>query len=158
MADLVQNSGREFHGASPPGSLVNHLVDADTLIFQGSALMHSASNGTMVNCTPTAGGKFAGFAVEMTDNRVGSLAGGAVGDASVQVQDKGKVWLTVAKAGTFARGDIDTVYASDGDTFTTAAGTNNIDIGRVVRVSEEAIGAASGRVLVAFEADAVRIL
>ena len=158
MANLVQNTGRDFHGAAPPGSLVNHLVDADLLLFQGAAVMHSASNGAMINCVPSVAGKFAGFTVEMTDNRVGSLAGGTVGDASVQVQQRGMVWLTVAKAGTWARGDIDTIYASDGDTFTTSAGTNNIDIGRVVRVSEEAIGATSGRVLVCFEADAVRSL
>lgn len=158
MTDLVQNSGREFHGAAPPGSRVNHTVDADTLIFEGAALMHSAANGTAVNVTPTANGLFIGFAIEQADNRVGSIAGGAVGDAAVQAQQDGMVWLEVAKAGNWARGNQDTVYASDSDTFTTAAGGNHIDIGKVVRVSEEAIGATAGRVLVHFQANAVRSL
>mgnify|MGYP003630628305 FL=1 len=158
MTNLVQNSGREFHGAAPPGSVVSHLVDADTLTFEGAALMHSASNGTVISCAPLSGGLFAGFAIEQTDNRVGSIAGGAVGDASVDVQQFGLVWLEVANAGNWARGDQDTVHASDNNTFTIAAGTDNIDIGKVVLVSEEAIGAATGRVLVRFEANAVRSL
>jgi len=157
MADLIQNEGREFHGAPPPGSLVNFPVNADTIVYEGAALMHNASNGAAQNCTPTASAEFMGFAIELTENRDGSLNGGALAAATVRVQTHGMVWLDVTKGSAFARLDAGTnVYASDSDTFTTSAGTNNVLIGRIVMVPEETVGANAGRVLVHFQNTAVR--
>jgi hypothetical protein len=159
MTNLIRNSPRDFQGASPPGANVIHSVDANLKIWEGAALMHSASNGCLANVTPTASGKFAGFAIEEVDNLTGSPLGGTAGSARCTVQKDGKVWLTVAHTSTFARGDVGaTVYASDNDTFTLDAGTNNILIGKLDLVPESVIGAASGRVLVAFEATSERSL
>jgi hypothetical protein len=147
MVDLIENRGRDYHGKRGPH--VRHPVDADTELFEGAALMHSAANGSLRNCTPTASGKFAGIAVDYADNRVGSVHGGAVGDAEITVDADCMVWLDVTKAGGWARGDNDNVYASDGNTFTTSSGTNNILIGKVVMVAEESIGVTTAtRVLV----------
>lgn len=155
MVDLVQNLGRDFHGSRGPH--VKHSVDADTEMFEGSALMHSDSNGAMINCTPTANGKFAGISVDYVDNRVGSLAGGGVGDAEILIDQDCMVWLEVTRAAGWGRGANDTVYASDGNTFTTSSGTNNIVIGKVVKVPEESVGVTTAtRVLVHAQATARR--
>lgn len=154
MANKIRNEGRDFHGSRGPH--VNHQVDADTELFEGSALMHAA-NGTVDNCAPTAGAKFSGFSVSYADNRVGSLSGGTVGDAEIAVDQDCLVWLDVTKAGGWSRGDTDTVYASDGDTFTTTDGGDYIDLGKVVKVPEESVGVTTAtRVLVHAQADALR--
>jgi len=156
MANLTTNTPRLYHGAPPPGSIRALPASANTQYFEGAALMKDATTGALISCTPTASGKFAGFAMQDRDNRTGSIYGGTAGSTTVDVQTEGVVWLTVAKAGTFARGDEDTVYCSDDDTFTTSAGTNNIVVGKIVHVPEAAIGAASALVLVKFEASANR--
>lgn len=153
MADMVRNTPRDFQGASPSGSIEAQAMPANLEVFDGSALMHNASTGALAKCTPTASGKFAGFAIEHVDNRTGSPLGGTLGSTTCQVQRRGKIWLTVASGSTWARTMVgDTVYAFDDDTFTLSAGTNNILIGKVAMVPESAVGAASARVLVAFEA------
>jgi hypothetical protein len=159
MANLVRNTPRPMQGNTPPGSIVALPVDANLEIFEGDALYHTVANGALAKVTPTASGKFAGFAVEYVDNRTGSPLGGTAGSTTCQVQRRGKAWLTVAHTGTWARTDVDaTVYASDSDTFTLSAGTNNIPVGKVSLIPEAVIGAASGQVLVAFEATSERSL
>lgn len=157
MTDLNANKPRKMLGA--PGRRLAHSVDANLRVFTGAALMLSASNGCAALVTPTAGGKFLGFAAEEKDNRTGSPFGGTAASTTVDVECEGIAYLTVASGGTWARTTHgDTVYASDSDTFTLSAGTNNIVIGKVARVPEEAIGQATAEVLVAFDATATRDL
>lgn len=154
MADLSANSPRQFHGS--PSPIASFAVDANLQVFAGSALLKKA-DGTAILCTPTASGQFLGFALQQVDNRTTGPYGGAAGDAFVDIAMAGLAWLTVANGSNWARSDSAvTVYASDSDTFTTAAGTNNIVVGKVVHVPEAAIGAASAVVLVKFEAAAIR--
>jgi hypothetical protein len=155
MANLTENKPRKFHGA--PGPRIAYPMNANSELFAGAALMKDASTGAAANCVPTASGQFLGFAHEGKNNLTGSPFGGTAGSTTVVVETKGKAWLTVANGSNWARTDSGvTVYASDGDTFTTAAGTNNIPIGKVHLVPEAAIGAASAEILVAFEATADR--
>lgn len=155
MTDLTANKPRKFQGE--PHEKVAYPVGANLLVYAGAALQVSASDGTAVVCTPTASGKLLGFAWEQKDNRTGSPYGGTAGSTTVEIVHRGLVWLTVANGSNWARTDVGaTIYCSDGDTFTTAAGTNNIVVGKVVVVPEAAIGAASGEVLVYFEATALR--
>jgi hypothetical protein len=158
MPNLIQNTPRQFQGSAPLGSIRALPASANTRYWQGAAVMKDATTGALISCTPTASGKFAGFVEEEKDNRTGSIYGGTVGSAQVNVQTEGLVWLTVAKAGTFARGDEDTVYCSDDDTFTVSAGTNNIIVGKIAFVPEAAIGQASALVLVKFQSSADRSL
>lgn len=155
MADLTMNKPRQFQGT--PGPKVTIPVDANLRVFAGAALMKSASNGCAALATPTASGQFYGFATEEKDNRTGSPFGGTAGSTTVEVEMDGLVWLDVANGSNWARGDSGvTIYASDSDTFTTSAGTNNIVIGKVVLVPESVIGAATGKVLVLAQATAFR--
>lgn len=158
MPNLIQNTPRQFQGATPIGSIRALPASANTQYFEGAALMKDATTGALISCTPTASGKFAGFSIEQKDNRTGSPYGGAVGATTVNVQTEGLVWLTVTKAANFARGDEDTVYCTDDDTFTVAVGTNNIVVGKVVLVPEASIGAGSSGalVLVKFQSSADR--
>jgi hypothetical protein len=156
VTNLIENTPRTFQGDRLPGSVRALPASANTKYFQGAALMKDASTGALISCTPTASGKFAGFAEMDRDNSTGSIHGGTVGSTTVDVCTEGLVWLTVAKAANFARGDEDTVYASDDNTFTVAAGSNNIVVGKIVLVPEAAIGAASGMVLVKFQSSSDR--
>lgn len=158
MANLIQNTPRTYQGAPPNGSLRALPASANTKYFQGAAVMKDATTGALISCTPTASGKFVGFVEEAKDNSTGSPYGGTLASTTVNCFCEGLVWLTVAKAGTFARGDEDTVYCSDDDTFTVAAGTNNIFVGKIAVVPEAAIGAASALVLVKFQSTADRSL
>lgn len=156
MANLAVNTPRTFHGDYLPGAIRALPASANTQYFEGAALMKDATTGALISCTPTASGKFAGFAMHDRDNRTGSPYGGTLASCNVEVLTEGVVLLTVAKAGTFARGDEDTVYCSDDDTFTVSAGTNNIIVGKIVHVPEAAVGATSAVVWVKFEASANR--
>lgn len=156
MANMTFNTPRLYHGAIPPGAIRALPASANSQYFEGAAVMKDASTGALISCTPTASGKFAGFTTQDKDNRTGSAFGGTAGSTTVDTITEGLVWLVVAKAGTFARGDEDTVYASDDDTFTVSAGTNNIVVGKIVLVPEAAIGQTSALVLVKFEASANR--
>jgi hypothetical protein len=159
MPNLTSNSPRTFQGDAPAGSVVPFSLAANLKLWEGAAVMHDSGNGSLINCVPTASGLFAGFCIEEVDNLTGSVAGGALAAVTAQVQTHGLVWLTVAALTTWGRSLVNqTVYASDGDSFTLAAGTNNILIGKVVLVPEAAIGAASAMVLVAFEASSMRSL
>jgi len=156
MTNLTRNSPREFHGSPPDGSVLALPASANTRYWDGAALMKDATTGALISCTPTASGKFAGICIEEKDNRTGSPYGGTAGSTTVQVQTRGPVWLDVANASNWARGDELTVHASDDNTFTTDAGTNNIVIGKSCLIPESVIGAATGRVLVAIEGSAMR--
>lgn len=154
MTTLSANKGREFQG--PIGLKASQPVGANVKVFEGAALLKD-SDGTAILATPTASGQFLGFAVEYKDNLTGSMYGGTDGSTTVEVAMEGNVWLTVANGSNWARADTNvTIYASDDDTFTTSAGTNNIVIGKTVLIPEAAIGAASALVLVHFEASALR--
>lgn len=158
MADLTAAAPRKGFGA--PVNEVEWDMNANSQLFAGSALMLDASTGLAANATPTASGVFLGFAKESKDNRTGSPYGGLARSTSIKVEAKGIAHLTVARASsTFVATDVGTtVYASDGNTFTTSAGTNNILIGKIYSVPAAAVGAASAELLVAFEATALRSL
>jgi len=157
MTDLTNNSPRKFEGENIEN--MTFPMGANLQLFAGSALMMAAATGLAANCTPTASGIFIGFADEEKDNRTGSAFGGLAASCNIAIRARGRVWLTVAEAGNWARTQIGaTVYASDGNVFTTAAGTNNILIGKVAAIPTAAVGAASASILVAFEAEAFQSL
>lgn len=146
MTALTANTPRAFQGELREA---NFEVGANLEVFVGQAMIAGA-NG-IINATPTASGDFVGFARAYADNRTGAVPyGGAARAVEVPVAVQGFVWLTVANGSNWAYSDLGaTVYASDGNTFTNSAGTNNIVIGTVVNV-DKALGAASGLVLVKF--------
>ena len=155
MTDLTSAKPRLFHG--PVGPIVNYPMPANTQLFHGAALMRAAAAATVANCTPTASGQFLGFGETTVDNRTGGEFGGAAAAVDMPVRMEGFAWLTVANSSNWAVTDTNaTVYASDGDTFTTAAGTNNIVVGKVVHIPTAAVGAPSGVVLVFFQASPLR--
>lgn len=156
MTNLIENTPRTYHGAQPTGSQRALPASANTNYFEGAAVMKDATTGALISCTPTASGKFAGFVLEPKNNATGSVYGGTAGSTQINVQTEGLVWLSVAHTSTFARGDELTVYASDDNTFTLSAGTNNIVIGKVAFVPEAVVGQSSGVVLVKFESSADR--
>lgn len=144
MADLTYNSGREFRGQT---RVADFEVGPAQEVFQGMALMTGA-NG-VIPAAPSASEKFVGFADEYVDNTSGSVLGGGNRAGRVRVIVEGYVLLTVANGSNWAATDVGVqVYASDSDTFTTAAGSNNQPIGKVVEVPGAAIGNASGLILV----------
>lgn len=158
MADLTVMKPRPGFGA--PEREVEWDMNANSQLFAGAALMLDASTGLAANVTPTASGVYIGLAKESKDNRTGSVYGGTARSTSIKVEAKGIAELTVARASsTFVATDVGTtVYASDSDTFTTSAGTNNIPIGKIFFIPAATIGAASGTLLVAHEATALRSL
>lgn len=160
MADLIENKNPPRVYEGPAGPVRNWPMAANTQLFAGAALMMAAASGYAANCTPTASGVFIGFALEGKDNRTNSPYGGTNGSTGIDVRQSGRVELVVARASsTFVLTDVGTtVYASDGDTFTTSAGTNNIPIGKIAVVPAAAVGQASATLLVDFEATSLRSL
>ena len=156
MTDLTRTAPRTFQGDTALRPKITYAAGANVNYLMGMALIKAAATGAAALATPTASGKLLGFVEEPLDNRTGAPHGGTLASAEVTVALQGLIWLTVAKAANFARGDEDTVYCSDSDTFTVDAGTNNIVVGKIVKVPEEAVGAASGVVLVWFQASALR--
>jgi hypothetical protein len=156
MADLTVDKPRKFQG--PNFGQVIYPMLTNTQLFAGAAVMLDAA-GLAVVAAALATQKFAGFAKQYADNRTGSPRGGASGAEQVECETKGKVWLTVTNSGNWARTDVGTtIYATDSDTFTTSAGTNNIIVGKVIHVPESVVAAANtvGEVLIAFEGVAER--
>jgi hypothetical protein len=158
MTDLSANKVRTYVGA--PGRQIEWPMGANSQLYLGAALMMNASTGRAANVTPTASGVFIGFARGDKDNRTGSPYGGTDGSTTITTLQNGRVLLTVARASsTFVLTDVGTtVYASDGDTFTTSAGTNNIPIGKIAFVPDAAVGNASAQLEVDFEATSQRSL
>lgn len=158
MANLTATKSRPYQGA--PGHELEWPMAANTQLFCGAFLMMAAATGYAANCVPTASGVFAGIARNDSDNRTGSPYGGTNGSTSITVTQRGRVWATVARASsTFVLTDVGTtVYASDGDTLTTDAGTNNILIGKIAQVPAAAVGAASAELLIDYEATSLRSL
>jgi hypothetical protein len=142
MTNQTRNIPRKGEG---PGRVYEHAVAANTLIFAGMACIRIAANGYAGIATPGASAKFLGIAEAECNNLTGSDLGGAAGAGKVKIVRSGVVVLPVARAtSVFAKTDGDVqVYAFDGSTFTTDAGTNNVPIGKVVEIPAEAIGAAS---------------
>lgn len=156
MTDLIANKPRKYQGE--PVAQVPYPMLTNTQLFAGAAVMLDAA-GLAVVAAALATQKFAGFARQYADNRTGSPGGGASGANLVECETKGKVWLTVTNSGNWARTDVGiTIYATDSDTFTTSAGTNNIIVGKVIHVPEALVAAATtvGEVLIAFEGLAER--
>jgi hypothetical protein len=152
MTDLIANKPRKFQGE--PASQMQYPMLTNTQLFAGAAVMLDAA-GLLVVAAALATQKFAGFMRQYADNRTGSPSGGASGAALGEVETRGKVWLTVTNSGNWARTDVGTtIYATDSDTFTTSAGTNNIIVGKVAMVPEALVAAGTtvGEVLIVFEA------
>ncbi len=157
MTDLTADKPRAFLG--PRGPSLGWPMAANLQLFMGAALMMNASTGLAANVTPTASAQFIGFAEAGVDNRTGSVYGGAAAAVDIPVTQSGRVLLSVAKGSAIALTDVGTtVYASDGDTFTTSAGTNNIPIGKILSVPAAAVGSNTADVWVAYEATAERSL
>lgn len=157
MTNLTESTPRKFLG--PPGRRIAWAAKANKNYFPGAALMKDASDGSAISCTPTANGEFLGFCVEAKNNLTGSVYGGTLASTEVIIEQNGSVELSVTRAsGNWARTDSGTiVYASDDNTFTTDAGTNNIPIGRVHMVLDAAVGNSGAQtVQVAFGAVALR--
>ncbi len=147
MTNLVANKPRTFRGERVMSSID---VEASTNIFQGAAI-EEGSNGGAQNLTG-AGTTFLGLSLEEGLNGSGALGGKRVTFAGRGVAllyvDHNSVAIARTAVGA-------AVYASDGDTFTTVS-TSNQQIGKVVEVPPETVGATAGWLWVAFEGAAFR--
>lgn len=156
MAQLTGNKVRQYHGDL--SHKITLPMPADTRLFAGAAVMPDGTNGLIQNVTATASGKFYGFTLEEKDNRTGSPYGGTAGSTTIEVLTKGVLMLRgqVHSGGTnWVAADVGaTFYASDGDTFTDSAGTNNIAIGKILAVMTP--GGTTSDVLISFEASGHR--
>lgn len=122
MAQLASDTPRIYE----TGDRNSLPVAAATKIYEGSAV--GVATGAAYARPLQAGDRFVGFAVVQADNS----AGGA-GDAYVRTHKHGAIRLTVAGVATTSIGA--KVYATDGNTFTTADGGGaNTLIGVVARV------------------------
>ena len=157
MADLTQNNPRSGQGA--PKWEIEWPMSANSQLWAGAALMMDPATGLAVNVTPTASALFLGFAKEGKDNRTGSPYGGLASSTTIKVEQEGRVFLPVTHGTTWALQDAGkTVYASDGNTFTLAAGTNNVPVGKVAYVPLGTVGTALGEILVDYAAGSLRDL
>jgi hypothetical protein len=153
MTDLVANDPRSFHG--DPQEKIAFPMNANSQLFAGAALM--VSSGYAANCTPTASGLFLGFAVEAKDNRTGSPYGGTANSTTIEASLRGIVVLKnqVKSSGNWAAADVGaTFYALDGNVLTDSAGTNNIIIGKIVKIS--VLGGTTADVFVSYESSMLR--
>ena len=133
------------YGAGVNEYMIKSPVRAAVHIFEGSAVS-SPADGYCRPLTAAAAEGFRGFAEEGFDN---TAAGAANGDGQTLLRKKGTVLLDVV--GVSGEGDIGAdVYASDDDTFTLSAGTNNVKIGKIVHFDSGTM------VRVAFEATELR--
>ena len=148
MADLSSNSGLAYQGEIRKRTFD---VGANLEVFAGQAMI-SGANG-IVNATSGAGADFAGFAYGYVNNLTNSIPhGGAARATEVECVIQGFVELTVANAAAAAFTHDDkglVVYATDGATFTTDSTGNAVVIGAIEEL-DDAVGAASGTVLVKF--------
>lgn len=119
MTTLAANKTRKFY----IGGEQEYPVIAADIIYQGGAV---GENGSGYARPLAAGDAFLGFAVAKADN-----SGGAAGDVSVTVKDRGFIELPISGLAITAN-DRALVYASDDDTFTLTASTNTL-IGTVSR-------------------------
>lgn len=154
MADLTANSPRILQGA--PLEKIAFPMGSNSQLFAGAALMVSAA-GYAANCTPTASGRFLGIATEGKDNRTGSPYGGTANSTMIEVAMRGFLVLKnhARSSSNWTEADIGaTLYASDGNTFTDSAGTNNIVVGKIAKIS--ALGASTADLTVYFESTMLR--
>lgn len=121
MSQLTADISRKYGISEGPRSY--EPVKAAVAIFQNSAL---GDDGSGYARQLVAGDPFRGFANAAADN-----SAGAAGAIDVEVRKSGEVTLSVT--GVTGVADIDdTVYASDGNTFTKSS-TGNTAIGKIVR-------------------------
>lgn len=109
---------------------MDYPVAASTKIYAGSMVSVNSSNNAIPS-GDTASTKFVGIAKDMVDNSAGSA-----GDKRVVVHRNGVAKL--ATAATFAVGDVACV-SDDANVTTAALATNDIAVGRVVRVDSGAV-------------------
>ena len=140
MADLAANSGRKYQGNPVK---MSYDVGPNLEVFAGQAMIAGA-NG-IVNATPGAGADFIGFAMEHVDNRNNvEPHNGANRATTAEVAIEGYVWLDVDNGAAITFDDIGLqVYATDGNTFVTAAVSNNVPIGKIVNVDAAVVGGAN---------------
>jgi hypothetical protein len=119
MTTLAADKARKFE----LGIIEEYPVIADDIIYEGAAVGENASGFAR---PLVAADVFLGFADRKVDN-----TGGAAGDKTVRVKQKGKIVLPVVGAD-ITSNDRPAVYASDDDTFTLTA-TSNSKIGFVSR-------------------------
>lgn len=125
MANLTAVANRIFET-----SMLNDLpVKDNVVIYQGSAVSVVAATGyaQQIASAASATDNFAGFANATADNTV---TGHTAGGINVNVVTEGLIQLAVTGATIASVGA--SVYASDGNTFTTTS-TNNVLIGTVKR-------------------------
>lgn len=139
MANLATTTPRTYQAL--PTAYVDYAMAASTTIYEGSALSDTGSATTATNVAETlvAGENFMGFAntTVTTGSAVGTV--NAVAEGVIQLVVSG---VTAASLGV-------TVYASDGNTFTTTS-TSNSSIGKVVKI------VSGTTVLVKFQATGYR--
>jgi hypothetical protein len=123
MAQLTKDTPRVFENTGPID--FNDLPASNVAIYEGSAVSIASGYARQLNTSDTTDG-FAGFCEKACDNSAGSA-----GDKNVRVRSRGYVKLSVTNVSAVTNVS-DAVYASDGNTFTTAS-TGNIQIGKVVR-------------------------
>jgi len=137
MANLITNTPRDFRGVSKRGRLD---VGANVRVYVGQAMM--AGTGGMVNCASGAGADFVGFAEESVNNLTNSVPhGGAARATQADLATAGSVYLSVDNLTAWTFDDYGLpVYASDGNTFTTASSASQVPIGKVADVNAAVAG------------------
>lgn len=123
MAQLTKDTPRVYELAGAPD--FNDIPCSAAAIYEGSAVSINSGYARQLNTADTTDG-FAGFCEKQCDNSAGSA-----GDKNVRVRARGYAKLSVTGASAVTN-VTDAVYASDGNTFTTAS-TGNLQIGKVVR-------------------------
>lgn len=108
-----------------PGHLVDSPVVASDIIYQGALVKHNAA-GYIAPAAAESGAVFAGVAYERVDN-----SSGAAGDKMVRVIKMGTFLLTGSG---FTQANVGaSVYASDDQTISTTQGTNEQEVGKIVK-------------------------
>jgi len=124
MAQLTKDTPRVFELSG--AEYWNDLPQAAEASYEGSAAsINSSGYARQLNVADTGEG-FAGFIEKGSDNSAGSA-----GDKNLRIRQRGIVKLSVANTSAVTNIN-DAVYASDGNTFTTAS-TGNLQIGKVIR-------------------------
>lgn len=150
MTNLSAASPRKYRGTLRKASID---VEAATKLWEGSAIQENGSNGGAENLTGT-GTTFVGIADESVDNTAG-----LIGAKRITYVAEGTFLLYVDNNGVaFTRGAQEaTIYATDGNTFTTVS-TNNQTIGKCEEVPPETVGATAGYLWVRVEGKSARSL
>ena len=107
------------------GKIVSMPVVASDIIYKGAICKINAA-GYLAPMSAEAGAFMAGICQEKTDNSSGSA-----GDLEARVATEGVFLLTGSG---FSQADVGSlVYASDDQTVSTTQGTNEVQVGRIVK-------------------------